>query len=133
MELPKSTFISLGFTFQLSTRGNALLKIEKSYPFYDGSRKDLLASYGIIKEPASRNLGHDSGKGFCTRFILNTRSAGISWAAASWGGGTAPAFVLGAGSRGCASTTASVRGHAQVLPRAPGSEPARQPAPAEWG
>lgn len=35
----KSTFISLGFTFQLSTWGNVLLKTEKSYPFYGGSRE----------------------------------------------------------------------------------------------
>lgn len=60
----KSTFISPAFTFQLSTWGNVLLKTEKSHPFYGGSRKDLLASYGIIKESVSQNLGHDSGKSF---------------------------------------------------------------------
>lgn len=45
----------------------------------------------------------------------------------------ASAFILGAGRWGCATTTASVRGPEQVLPHAPGSEPARQPALAEWG
>lgn len=106
MELPKPTFISLGFTSQLSTWGNVLLKIEQSYPFCDGSRKDLLASYGIIKESVSRNLGHDSGKCSCTRFVLNMCSAGISCTVASWGGGMASAFILGAGRWGCATTTA---------------------------
>lgn len=75
----------MGFTFQLSTRGNVLLKPGKSHPFYDASRKDLLASYGIIKESVSGNLGHDSGKCFCPRFVSNTCPAGVLSATASLG------------------------------------------------
>lgn len=100
-------FISLGFTFQLSTRGNVLLKPGKSYHFYDGSRKDLLASYGIIKESVSGNLGHDSGKCFCPRFVSNMCPAGVLSAMASLRGGSV-----------CYHPLSCKRGGGRAVPRA---------------